>query len=956
METSEVYGRLAANVLAGNPEAQRSATGLFLTVGVADRYHKGDISEDEAREQMRTIIDTGQVPDAIAVKALNDALQNSNTLGQTPFDGILFGALDQGFKGFGVVAAPVFSSPAGAITVGAVAAFGAPLVKYLEDPDNILSGQFAPPRPDSVLLAGSVAMEQIDRITRQNEQLAQIYRDTVPQSALPLKIGDPNSAEALAGALPGELAEPIQQLLRADAASQRAALSALEGRLYKRLDGLDSTTKDMLSFLKEEKDERERQKKINEAQQQEQYIHQEIAGGITLIGAFAHYVLRDQDLEKQVTGCLQAAQTVQKLFSSFVGGSLGPLGLAGGVFDTVKSLCGIFGGGPDAVVQKLDVIDKKLDRMTKILIEGFQQLDRRLSDVLTLAHLTLNEVVEKKRIDEEQFNKLNTKLDYLTNITVSAARAQFEGPLTEMARAIHSKIIGGESVENEVGDYLSKLVAHARDHSRRPEMNGALPDGSPAALSDSLERIADIRTTIGNLQHAVNLAAGNITLVDQNPPDVKHWSRAVQGILELLTMVPTANLAEASDHLQSLWTDGNALKASVLSATNPDLFVKLLDQYEATSLRERSNAAVVRTLDEQVDEILGNPIGLGESLPKHLENLVSLLDSENLNIGTGFRYLLSVLSWRLSNVGDPLNTNPRAVELISDKRTLTQYLIEVLACEAAPEGSSGGGSLTETRENQTYFRTVVRETIMKGLRAHIATDIDRLRSSLPQIAKCRRVRDVDEALFGINALARSRGVSLEDVKTPLLRIPASKQPNSALEIENSVFTSLVTDFCHSASNDFATIQGEDVGSGALRFKTSPLGFEALAVKTGAPGNPDGKTTHVRIFLPAPLNWRQAEEQLDRYEPWVLAAFLGISRYDLPLLGLPPYVRRTDSQNTHEQDFRYYHRAINGDDPPSELALISREVSGPGAYEVGKSSYKIELWVFTKRSGALGAND
>jgi len=76
METSEVYGRLAANVLAGNPEAQRSATGLFLTVGVADRYHKGDISEDEAREQMRTIIDTGQVPDAIAVKALNDALHS----------------------------------------------------------------------------------------------------------------------------------------------------------------------------------------------------------------------------------------------------------------------------------------------------------------------------------------------------------------------------------------------------------------------------------------------------------------------------------------------------------------------------------------------------------------------------------------------------------------------------------------------------------------------------------------------------------------------------------------------------------------------------------------------------------------------------------------------------------------------------------------------------------------
>ena len=181
---------------------------------MADRYRKGELSDAQARQQIGTITQSGQIPDATALRTVNDALSGAKLTSpeETPFDSVL----EQGFKAFGVLAAPMFAIPSAALTISAVSAYGAPLVRYLTDPNNILTGQFAAPRPDPILLAGAAAMEQLNRLTRQHDDLVQIYQDIVPQEAARLRVGDPNAVQSLAASMGGELAASIQGLLAAN--------------------------------------------------------------------------------------------------------------------------------------------------------------------------------------------------------------------------------------------------------------------------------------------------------------------------------------------------------------------------------------------------------------------------------------------------------------------------------------------------------------------------------------------------------------------------------------------------------------------------------------------------------------------------------------------------------------------------------------------------------------------
>jgi hypothetical protein len=354
-------------------------------------------------------------------------------------------------------------------------------------------------------------------------------------------------------------------------------------------------------------------------------------------------------------------------------------------------------------------------------------------------------------------------------------------------------------------------------------------------------------------------------------------------------------------------------------------------------------------------------------LEQHLDNKVSLLSPHGfLEIGVSFRYLLSVLTWRVSNVGDGLSAHPSAVDVVTDKPSLSTYLKEALLRETA---ASPSAAVPEIRDGKSYLKDGVRTAMVQAFRQRVAVDIDRLRGGLSNIATSRRVRDMDEALLGVNVLATSRGITLDPLPdrltVPLLRVPPRRQkPNSVYEVDEHALIDDLRILCRAAVDEFATVQGEvtDAVTGERLLVPAPLGLPGTVMPTGAPKNDDGKRTHARLVFPEPFNWRQIKEQISRYDEWLMQTFPNINRYEglfapQPHDGargllLPPYVRGAGAATPLRQHAFYYTRAAGPADPPSELALISREVKALAGDGVPSSRFPLELWVFTRKSGAV----
>lgn len=954
MSTPQVYGRVsAALITADSLENRRSALGLLMTSGVANLFRRGDITEDEARRRITTIIDSGQIPNPAVLRELTGALDGSTLLRQgQPIPG---DPLDVGFKLLGL-AAPFFSTPA-QIALGITGEFGASsvrtAVRLLDDPNNILTGQFAPPRPNAIAFAGAVALEQLKTFAEQEAALARIYADVIPETSARLGIGEPvaNVGSRIAGEFTGEIAESIRRALNATTGELPGAIRELEQRVSARIDGLDATTAETLEILRRREGERAKARALEAVRQREQRIQQEVTGAITVVDAFARHVLRDARAADLATGTLRAAQSVQQLVSSFVSGPLGVLGFAGGIASVVGGLFGLFGGGPDPTAQRLDEIDRKLGQITDLLIEGFEHLDRRLSDVLTLSQQILQQTARNTRVLQAQLDQLQSRVDFLTERTIVAGRGPFEAELQGLGVALANAVLqGSPPLESVVTSSISTFENHARNISRRPEVNGRLFGPSADGISIGLSQTDDIRTLVGNLDFVVAQAESGVALRDPNPPAPGHWSRAAQGALEFLVLVPQTSDALAADTLTGLWQDGTALKASVLAATNSDLLRSLLDRYEALALRELSSALFARTLDELAADLLGADVAGSEAdLPQFFRGQVGLLPPHPFfDTGLQLKYLLSVLAWRVSDANDALAVNPRSVDLVGERRDLALFLSEALARETA-----GGAQATEVSGGRTVLRQQVREAALASVRDRLLGDVERLRLSVPRLADSRRVRDVDEALLAVHALALSRGVTLPEFDVPSLRVRPRPQPQSVYEVDEGQFRSAVVELCRMAADDFAGAlvrprRATDDPTRLFRLASSPLGFASAALPTGGPANPDGRQTHARIFLTEPFNFRQATDQAERYLQFLLGTFPGIRAIEIEFERLPPYVRRTDAATTRRTAHHYLTRPLGPNDPPSELALVSRESVAEG----GRSRFANELWVFTRRSGAF----
>jgi hypothetical protein len=396
MDGSVTFGRLAANLIATNHNNMRTTgVGLFLTTGIANRYKNGAITSEEAVRQIQAVVNS--FPDSHHLREISEALKGSSNLATTKFDGMI----DKEFQVFGAIAAPAFTSLAGAATLATVSLLGPVFVRYLNDPDNILSGQFAPPRPDPIQHIGAVAMEQLDRFIIEEGSLVDIFnnagipalKDTIEM----LGLGQANPLESLANSIDSALGQAIKSVVNASNGDVENALKELEESIYNRMDVLSASTEQIIAIVGESNRSEVLKKEIEELRRKEQYIHQEITGAITILDSFTSKVL-GAEAARKVTGCINAAQTAMQLFSGFAVGSLGPLGFAGGMVSVFQNVFSLFSGaGPDPLVQRLDELEKKMDRMTKIMTDGFEHLDKRLIDVLHLSQTILQEVVFSRR-------------------------------------------------------------------------------------------------------------------------------------------------------------------------------------------------------------------------------------------------------------------------------------------------------------------------------------------------------------------------------------------------------------------------------------------------------------------------------------------------------------------------------------------------------------------------------
>lgn len=991
--TSELYGRLAGTlVTADDREQQKSALGLFMTVGVAGRFSRGEIDAVEARRQIDVITRSGQIPDASALKAVTDALSGSKVL-----DPLMDRTLDESFKLLGMTA-PLFS-PAGGVTVTLASQYGAPIVRYLNDPDNVLTGQFAPPRPDPIRLAGAAAWAKLDQMVRDHGELADIYKRTVPQVSTRLRIGQPREllAEALLGDFKGTLSPELKGLLINAMSAGRGdlpgALAKLEGGIYERLNALERTSKDVLEILRQQMKEQDRRRQLEEAAVREKFIQQEVTGAITIVDVLTRHVLGDPQAANTITGCLRAAQSTYQLVSGFIAGSIGVLGFAGGVATVFTGLLGLFGGVPDATLQRLDEIDRKLERLTKLLIEGFKHLDRRMTQLLQVSHDTLRLVVHQGAVQEGMLTGLDQQVDDLRDWVENAARGQIERPLNHLANQLRIQLVARRPLDPHALENLTTLATHANEDSRRPEMNGRLRNPSIRGVSDQLVRTGDIRTIIGNLPFVARHAG--VPLPEDDLPDVTHWSRAVQGALELLVLVPAVHPDVVSNTLGEFWRGGNFLKAAVLAATSPDPMLSLLDRYEAWAVRGRSNAGIAPTADEVVEQLLVAELLPGKSHRQHVDDHLLLAQTHPLfELGTPLHFLLAVLAWRCSDTNDSHAVNPRAVDLMSNSSALAAYLNQLLdadpkrleteaksleeeakaleddgkkaeaeakrgaAEERKQEAEAWKKGIVETRNGgKRFVREQVQKTVMRALRDRLSGDIDRLRGNLPALAHSRRVRDVDEMLLGVHAVGRSRTtegdkrLELPLPETPLLRVPPRALPQNVYQIDGGAFSREVARLCRAAGKDFVDEVGEvvDQKTGLCKLAQPPLGFRGVVRPTGAPGNTDGRRTCVRLFLPEPLNWTQAIDQSERYFAWLLNTFDRVRPFEN--LRLPLHARQTDAATTKQVSHRYLHRTPGPEDAPCELALVTRE----SAVDGGGVKFSLELWVFTGRSGSILQN-
>ena len=942
MTLAETYSRLAAlATIQLPPEKQKAIYGLYLTTNVATAFQHGTIDEAEARIRIKAIIESNTIPDPIAVQALSDSLKGSKNLDNTVFDD----SLKTFFQVGGIIAAPLFATPAGAITVGLISAYGADAVKYLGDPDNIFTGQFSPPRPNPILLTGAVAAEQLSRVVSQEETLRKIYSEFAPQATSSIKLLDSDGSEQLATSIGGDLSKPIKDLLVANNAQLGQKLDALQSGIYAKLDGLEVTTKEIISALKTESDARERQRRIEIAQRQEKIIQQEVSGAITLVDSFTRFVIGDADKAKKITGCLKAAQSTYQLVSAYIAGSLGPLGLAGGVVGVMQNVFGLFGGGPDPVLAKLEEIEKKLNKITDILIQGFEHLDQRLTDVLNLSIRILNEVRENGQIVQGRLNVVEQKIDHLVAIATSIARTQFEKPIADLAFNMRDEITAGNSIQGEARRNLTILSKAATLDSRESVMNNSITAHDTEGIADLLEHLGDIRMGLGLLPFIVSSVNQRMSIQDINPPDVKFWSYSVQGILELLVAAPGINPDVVKIHISELWIEGNKTKSSILTATCKDFLFSLLDIYEVASIRELSNGTVNATLDELVSEMLESPIA-EISFEQHVNNMILLTQAPFfLTTGTFLRFLLSVLTWRVSEVGDNLSVNPRSVDIVSDRLSLSAFIIATISAQTS-------GEVIEVRDGNRFFTKDIKSTILKALSQKITLDTNKLRSGIATTSVSRRVRDLDEALLGLSAIAISRQIKLDNITIPLLRIPYLDKPSNIYEFDYDKLTNALKQICLMAENNFDDLIGDSAtDSGYHVLKSSFFGLTGLVLPKGAPENPDGKRTHVKLFMPSPLNWVQALEGLPRYENCILKTFDGIKLLHVPLF--PKYIRDADFSITVNKNMAYYSRRARPLDPPSELALIVREKKlSPGVLaDRGHTIFTIEIWIFTKTSGA-----
>jgi hypothetical protein len=951
------------------PEDRKRYAGLAIAVGIAQHYASDRINGGaRARREFDSLIRSGMISDPAIIKGMTNALQGK-------LDSEELNSLAEDAKRvYGAVGAVVgLFHPGAGVAVTQIGEWGPSIADALLDPNSPVA-LYPQPRLDPILAAGAFSFKTITDQVEATNQTAALVRDylTSPTGLNIRLTGDPLAdVDQLSQGDRDFIQNAIIAARNHSAADFKTALTGVADKLFAEFDKVNATSAQLLMLMKDRQKKEEAEQKARESEAHRRFIQNEIAGGISIVSNLASLVFGDPQLGKQISGVYDAVSGAASLISSFSAGSIGVFALTGGIGNIASGLFGLFGPSQnDFLIAQLNRLEQKIDALIDIVKQGFEHIDKRLTEIQDLSLEILRELAVGNQQITSRLRQLDESLDNLSRFVRQTTWQERENAISQallVAKGILSapgqRHLGRESLATAVA-----AIARFQDEcGQEPHAGRSLGVGTLSALADFVGARESVGYQIGFLPLVSSVMFVPTSLnQDRTPrvyPNPDRWCEVSQALLHLLALHSDQRISQPLEFVKKQWFQGAALRTDMVNVMLPDALEHAARRLEALSLRDRTCNGVA-TLEAYLDRVArSEAVAVNQNPPNAIIRLRNALETAEdfptdfQELALALRFTLALHGWRLSADNGRDRYRLADAQLICCRKELAEFAV-VAAADVTQD-------LVARHVNVEQNWPLVVDGIVAGFRKRMQEDLTRARvlaGTLRQMPPEERQRcgALDVVLRETLAFSTVHGIHLEPGPAPTTHLLHLSKLESARTVSPDAFKTYVKQLVAASSTEFASMIGEnaqrDAGFVPLKNVIGERGGSALV--RGGPNNAAGARSVARIDLPSPVNLEDADEQLELYHAMITGAFDHLEWDEYPPVHVEAHFPEEPLISRKLRN--YYWAGDNG--APFVALLLARHQNGTiavvqfkhqaepiTALDHSGTKVQLTLWAFTPQS-------